>query len=351
MNNNKINIYKQARLAYLLSSCHILSNIIFVNIIKQYQGQNLVAIRSNFKVYLNFKNNNTVFTMNRLSCKFLDLTKYEFIKLFCPHIKEGHDHNRHNCTIWHIKELITQFKNHKYIMIPATIDYGIPDTMNHQAMLIIDMQDKIFMFYEPYGKYSKFNMSYDNAVLNLFKENIGNEFKYTTYHKYYNLDQGIQTILLEQNNAKPNFKRDLENITKNKIHLYKNYLVDPVDKTIECMNVIENAEKNIISDNETYKKALELYYNYNSKTCVSITLVEMNNFLSIASKNNSNVSKSILDISKSILYTYNTTNEKLMQEIYDLTIKFAKYNKLDKFLNNTTIDPKFICDQFFIHKK
>jgi hypothetical protein len=338
--DNKINIYKQARLAYLLSSCRKLFHAIFKKIIEQYQGENLVAIRSNFDVYLTFENNSKSFTVSRLACKFLNLTENETIRVFSPYIKKGHDHNRHNCTIWHIKALIDRFKNHKYIMVPVSINYNISGAMGHQSMIIINIQDKIFMFYEPYGKYSKFDMDYKDAVLDLFKSSIGGEFAYTTYHEYYKLERGIQTILLDKNNAKPNFELDLANIKKGIKNVgHESYLKDSVDKTIECMNLIHNAELDIFNDNETYKKALELYYNYNSKTCVSITLVEMNNFLDTVSKNTFDTSKSYFD-------TY--TNEKLMQEIYDLTIKFTNSKKIDVYLTDTTCDSQFICNKIFI---
>ena len=200
---NKIEDSKtaKAKLAYLLSSCHLLPSLLFKNLINKFAKTQIVATRHYFNVFIKFKKHEKSYLIDSIEYDFIgqydDLINIIFTKFVSDNLKPIPYINIRNLVssnyknsllcLLNIKALIKYFSNnYNYLFIPIIINYGTASYINHQTALIINLKEKIFLFYEPYGKYSKFGLSYINTM-RIFCNNIDNTYNYDTYHNYFNL--------------------------------------------------------------------------------------------------------------------------------------------------------------------
>lgn len=183
-----------------------------------------------------------------------------------------------------IPHMITTFQHYKWICIPMTIDFGQDTGIVHQTMLIINPALRFIVFYEPYGTYIKYGRDYSKCILEWAKKDAPLGFEVTTFHAKFNIAKGIQQQILEANNKKADeFKKEMDAL----LELLKDTPIldtilhdiatdtNPVrntDYTVDTFVFMEYLWK---KDTKLSKKALELYAKYNSKTCVSITFVEI----------------------------------------------------------------------------
>lgn len=227
-----------------------------------------------------------------------------------PKLEKNYD--RH---LYPLANLINMYADkYRYLFVPCTLDYSQDVGLVHQCAIIVDLQDGEFIFYEPYGTYIKYNHNYAhpmrqyfeiyaNCLPARFKTNYqGAAVKSRTFHERHSIyDGGIQQIILNFNNAaaadfeksraalfSDEFQRefaDLYRQIKNQISLDTNP-VNQTDNTIDVLTIMEQFEKYTPAEEKKeeyekfWQKALGLYHDYNSKTCVSISLVELNLFFS-----------------------------------------------------------------------
>ena len=189
---------------------------------------------------------------------------------------------------------------YQYLFLPVIVDYSIDVGLVHQCAIIVDLHNGVFLFYEPYGQYVKYGAEYYSAVkefLNLYKLPSkyylsSGELNYHTWHEYFDLPRGIQIILLKMHNEKKNqYEQDkaifLQHVLEqnsaehakliSRIAIDKNLPVHMDDYTFDTLNILDFFTKYQVS-NKLEADALYIYYKYNSKTCVTITITELDYF-------------------------------------------------------------------------
>jgi hypothetical protein len=388
-----------AKLAYLLSTCHKLNNGLMKVMIQQYEKSKTVATRHYFVFNIFFYEpyNDTNFAVSRVNLEFFNNTDYiivEALQYYNDSILLEHEMKllynnliENNITldayqlvsIYSIATLIKIYKcqGFKYIFIPVIINYGRSNALLHQTGIIIDIADKPginsnnqlhFIYYEPYGLYTKYDKSYKEAVGKLFQcfnGFMGCKMDYTTYHDLLGLKHGIQKILVDKNNLRESkFIEDYNNT----ISLLKKEFpdinfennnedpsaMDTKDKTVKIMNLLFNMDyfnidtlsqdkKNIYFD--ALNTILTYYCGYNSKTCVSITITELNKFFRFSQESNHNlqtIKQNITEMYKS--YDIPIPNTVLMTDIYSLLDLF-RYKEKIKELIGSKDRPNKICQK------
>lgn len=374
-----------AKLTYLLSTCNKVSTAFYNKLFDQYKLNkqiptiNSVAYRKNFllfltlgesipekyniaELYFTFLENeylSNIVIQN--SNRNLDHEEYKYIQ------NELSIRNINNTDVMlsmcAIASMIKTYSiSYSYIMIPIILNYGRDDNFVHQTMLIVDFTGKI-MFYEPYGKYTKYNMDYSKCVCDLFsifsiffsyhRDSYNHYTICDTYHKVYNLDRGIQDIIMQINNNKVDeFKMRYDELIKKiqtdfpDMDYNKNNISISDDKTIHIvrlMSVLNNY--NDYSDkknefNHIYEEAMKMYCSMNSKTCVTITLVEINYFLGIPKKDQEKKIKELYN-------SFNVTNPNnvLMDKLSNLLNIFDKNEKTNILqIIKTNTKTNHICE-------
>jgi hypothetical protein len=266
-------------------------------------------------------------------------------------------------SLYSIATLIKIYKIHgfKYIFIPVIIDYGRGGDIQHQTALIIDISTDQYkmIFYEPYGMYTKYGHSYKNAIKDLLQCFTGfvgfdNIVPYTTYHDMLDITKknggGLQNIILTANNNKSVlFNFNCGNIIKELIKEFDidlSYIVTESelsdDKTICILDILHAIDNINISNFTSEKKSiyykilndiLTTYGVFNSKTCVTITIVELNKFFMFSQESNNNIPLIKSKIRNMYdLYKTQNPNSVLMNEIYELANVFKHSNNIINLL-------------------
>ena len=305
----------------LLSNCTRLQDVMFMAMVKVFEKKNIVCSKYFYSIYFHMEKDEStnIYNLRGADTYFLQectaatnkILDDAIISLNTTHIpqkyisssnkdKINEEYNRS------ILALIYMYKKtpYKYLFIPTTVEYSINANMVHQTAIIVDLIKNKIIFYEPYGVYKKYSASYKDIVkihLNTMKLPdefyTNNQLNYTTWHELYGLDQGIQQILLEEHNLlKNNFDNDkkifMDELKTSMPNLYdllnrhleadKNNPVHKDDYTFDTLEFVDIFSKSISYIPQEYAKysaleykALTLYYKYNSKTCVTITLAEL----------------------------------------------------------------------------
>ena len=178
--------------------------------------------------------------------------------------------------------------------------------------------------------------------------------KYITYHDLLGHKQGIQAILIENNNKNAadydaNYNNIVETLSREfpKVKFISdkiNNSKDLTDKTLSILDLLFNVDNFNIDELSEEKKhiyynvlenVIEQYYCYNSKTCVSITIVEMNKFFSYIENgyNIDEISKKIGDMYTEY-YDKKFPNQILMKDIYKMLDLFRDTLKIQNIIDN-----------------
>ena len=420
---------QNSKIAFLLSSCEKFSKKFYKYILKPYEKNKIVATIHNFSLFVKFnsikEDEETAFSIKNTDYIFYN-TKLDKKNIYSEwlQLKNNESLSKKEITLIYdklklldihldvyqfipmltIATLIKRYKNvYKYLFIPVVIDYNIKNlNIYHQAGLIIDFSGKI-LFYEPYGKYEKFNKSYKKCTTDLFSiyssfildsslldQNIM-ELTCITFHDYIYLNNiennkgGIQNYIRTANNKQSDYERDynllIDNIrniknsynkklNNDEVNVLEELILNPLEQNLGEDNTIKSVVllsilNNINTKNKTddfieefqniYTKALLLYYNYNSQTCVTITIYELNEFFNIHSTNINKSAFEIEKMQKNIIHEiYNKfsnspePNHLLLSEISNLVniyeSNLGNYN-IKKILknNNPNVD---VCNKF-----
>jgi len=386
----KSNLLLNAKLAYLLSSCHKFTDSFMTMMTKQFEEGHTLATRHYFNLVIKLKEP----TNGKYNNKFaIDQVEYEFagtndivigtalqafntqklsweISELCSNLNNQGISLTYNqlISLLTIAAVVKYYKYHKYkySFFPITLDYG-RGKMLHQTALIIDYKGR-FIYYEPYGKYMKYDKSYAECVCDLFGAFATlqlfetNEFESLTYHKFLNLSDGIQNIIRTKNNALSKyFEESYKNITEEIGKLMPQYnvnnkkTIDATDLTIKVidllsfMNYISDNAANLSSDDftkfmELMNKSIELYHNYNSKTCVTITLIEMNEFFKASIQNDTGISETIKNLYGE--FDIEKPNSVLMGKLNALLTVFHNHAEISEIINEN-YNTDTMCNRFF----
>jgi hypothetical protein len=304
------------RMGYEFSTCSAGSEILFKKIVQAFgEPTQTGATRYGFDIFIDLNIDNNKFTLENVYYKFLRRDNNPILQYTLENAPIGltiEEKDILNNSIYEnlpdsntdiyiaMLSLADMFKvylssdKYKMVMLSTIISYGRDITMSHQCgILALGAPHNMFLFYEPYGMYEKYGLSYKSCLdklMSVFMElPIFSKYKYSTYHDYFGLPKGIQKLMLEYGDA--NEKEYLE-----KFKIIKKELVDkglaPIgkwqyednknDKTFSVCNLMDYAS----SKPEFISKSAALYFKYNAKTCVSIFLVETAKLFIIASEKN-----------------------------------------------------------------
>ena len=341
---------QNSKIAFLLSSCIRFSHKFYKHTIKKHEKNKIVGTLHNFDLCIRFnkfeEGDKSDFSVRDTDFYFYDihpgdtkgifsewlqmknnkfLSESEIRSVWDKLVSKNINLNAYQfIPILTIATLIKMYKNiYKYLFVPVIINYGVEgNNIRHQSALIIDFSGKI-LFYEPYGRYSKFNKSYAKCLTNLFsiyESFIGDATTTDTYHNYiYSPNPnncGIQNFIFSRNNDELSTFSNKYNKLVDDMHklvntydiknTYMNDLLSDIknnlivdleknnDKTLIIVYILSKLS-NVDLDSpdlqnigfldqfkEIYNNALCMYYNYNSQTCVTITIYELNEFFKIA---------------------------------------------------------------------
>lgn len=400
-------ITSSAKLAYLLSTCHDFADKFFIRVIKKHESNYVACAKYyySFWVVLKAPQDSSPFSLNRVFDMFFNTTNSNMIQVL-EHMNEIQPitieqkneiqsnfskltNHEGNCSITPINLILMYAANannknkYKYLFIPTILDYGVDVGLVHQCCILIDLQNGIILFFDPYASYSKYNHDYSYPIKQYFelftsilppqfKDDQGN-IKYYTYHEYFNLSNGIQNIILQKNNSKGvefniKFNKLIDDIRSAKfktpgIQLDEKILnniksdtnpVNKTDETVRIMNTLEVIENyhsdndHIMDDdrinfNKIWEGFIELYHFYNSKTCVSITLVEIDFIFNNADLSKNDLEKKIKEL-YNIFETSDIPNTILMKKISDLVDNvFDDAIKVKEQINSTN-NTQDICN-------
>jgi hypothetical protein len=260
------------RFAYLLASCHDINNAAFF----QYMPDNTFVLNG-FNIYIGIELNGKQFVLDTLR------SVYSFGDVHSVlNINKSADPAEDIQQIIGIVYQIAKHKGKTGIVVPITLNYGGP--INHQCAIIIT--NKNFMFYEPYGAYKKYGVSYKGVISDTMSKFIptGKKYEFAFYHdKYMPLQEGLQTKATSQNRiVSKKVKQDI----------LDNYgdLLDEIpewDIPSEYEELLPNGEPVdgcffIFSLPNKLRGIPEVYKYFSercSKICVSITVLELALFL------------------------------------------------------------------------
>ena len=393
-----------AKLAYLLCTCSKFNDAFMAAMSKQYEICKTVATRHYFTLCITLGENNPgTFNIASVDFKFANssnktladvlqmhnnkLLSWEMQTIYENLQKQNINLDTHQLIgVYTIASLIKYYRNagFKYVFIPIIINYGRGGGILHQAALIIDF-DGIFLFYEPYGKYTKYEKSYAEAVCqffhifdncDLFKKSqailqsnpkLQNYNQCDTYHSFLGLDDtnGIQTIIMDINNSRFKtfdiiynqlIKEIKETFPTYKLEPYDDAEQDKKDHTYKILRLLSNIDESYIDKspnispddkikyNTLFNRVLECYCCYNSKTCVTITLVELNEFfkhssrLNIPNKSNINNIEPIRDIINNLHSEFKVANPNavLMRKLNNLMNVFQNSDDIIDIVHNST---------------
>ena len=397
------NNQESAKLVMLLSSCFKVSEGVIKVMTEQYVKSKTLATRHYFVFYINFfePSSDSNFDIENVYNTFLNtddkvlldalqyhnnsiLNSAEMSNICNNLIKANIKLSEYQkISVYSIATLIklhrkkyfskieTETIHTRYIFIPVIINYGRDNRLLHQTALIIDISQEHlkFIYYEPYGLYKKYDKSYKTAVKKLFEcfnGFMGDKIIYTTYHDMLDLTNlGIQQIIMDANNARSgDFELQLsklikelntefpnENFTGNNNNPEAN---DESDKTLKVLDTLFKLDRFNIDNLSDEKKniyfrclntILKQYCCFNSKTCVSITIVELNKFFQCSQEFHHNLS-TIKEKMKEYNTQYKnneTPNNILMEEIYKM-IDLFKHSKKIKEIIGEQEQVYVICD-------
>lgn len=380
--DTKENIYNNAKLAYLLASCHQFTDSFMVALTKQYN--NTVATRYYFTFNINLYEPKTSneFAVKDVSFEFdssdnpvlaaaiqsynNEILSYEMPEINNNLLKQNIILDIQQLVgVYTIAALIKYYTSHgfPYTFVPIILNYGRNTNLVHQTALIIDNNTSTCMYYEPYGKYEKYNKSYKDAVckfftifdeLNLF--GTSEPMKSVTYHEFFGFNEGIQNIILNQNNKyadefKQSYQESLGKLSQAfPTHNFNNLIYNITqthdnDKNIKILAILAYVE-NMTIDNldntqtkiydEVLKEVLEQFYLYNAKTCVTITLIEMNELFKYTYNNPEQ--KTAYDAKQHLEHFYDEfkidrPNVVLLDKLYELLSVFKTINVIQTIIH------------------
>lgn len=383
---------QSAKLAYLLASCHKFNDSFMIAMVNQY----FVAMRKYFTFYVTLYEPNAIDKQTQFAVKDVyfkfdgsddtilktaiqqynnEVLDCEMTTIYNNLMKQSIDLDIYQLIgVYAIASLIKSYSGReKYSFVPIIIDYGRVSNMVHQTALIVDHERQTFIFYEPYGAYEKYGKSYRNCMQRFFTIfndcglfSIKGIEKSVIYHDLFNQTKGIQSIILEKNNLyadefNASYQKTLVKLSANfpeyGLAARKSAIGDK-DKNIKILDLMFHVERlgDIHMTNE--KKALyntllyeilEQFYLYNAKTCVSITLIEMNEFFANnASKSfNDNTQENIERIN--VLYAefdIDRPNKVLMQKIHNMVSIFSHSQYIRDTIDNN-MQSFAICKTLF----
>lgn len=364
--------YIKGRMGYEWSTCSRGSEALFRKIVQKYGEPNkIAATRYGFELFVYFEKDtesSKTFRLDNVGSSFLrdddssllsqvieDDSDYAPIKEYCS--KNGF----HYLSLASVVDLFDVFVLsgiYQSVVVSLIISYGADVKMLHQAGLIcLGSPHNKILLYEPYGMYKKFGAEYITPVRSIIAEILKihkfSEFTFDTYHSYFSIPKGIQNLMLEYNERNrekflPKYKEikcRLLGSSEEKVSSHVNAVDeiwdhenDEVDKAFEVVTLMKKAD-----GTQEVNNAARLYYQYSAKTCVSIFLVEMTNFM-IFIKSGNTLSHIQISLSSWYREFVNEPTPAILDKLYDLIVEMYGDKSEQIFEQFSELSSKKICE-------
>lgn len=296
---------KMTKLVKLLTNCNRMQELMFMRLIKKYEIKKIVCTKYFYDINLKFNKSGEKYILNSVDISFIHKAALEHMNTQLS-IPVGRPDIAAKLNLYEpfyssFNVIIHMYVNsgYKYLFFPVIVDYSVDTGLVHQCALLIDLQQGIFLFYEPYGIYKKYDAEYISPIrefLELYRfpdKFYQPNLKLFTWHEYFGLATGVQSILLRAHNSKhQEFKQDCntlftqvlnKNPTKHSeltsaVNRNAKLPVNNDDYTYATLDILDYYNRNPDVDEHQCNYALYIYYKYNSKTCVTLTLTELDYF-------------------------------------------------------------------------
>jgi hypothetical protein len=289
-----------AKLVFLLSTCHKLSDELFIRMIQMHESTKIACMKYYYDLEFTLRLTDSTYSQFdtvRVEESFLTDSNLSDNECAAILAELGPD-----ATLVNLINIFSAAE-YKYLFIPCTVDYGMDVGLIHQCGILIDLKAGLFLFYEPYGRYTyrQYTANYADSIheyLDLFRGVLPDRFvenkraRFTTFHKYYGLSTGIQSIILEKNNTRGDeYDAKLaEAMTKLEDRGYKTERqaieseikndknpVNKTDRSIKILDILTMLSRYYPTfPDDIWYDLIELSHTYNAKSCVSITMIELN---------------------------------------------------------------------------
>ncbi len=345
--------FDAAKLTSALAFCGRVQDSAITSFVQKHESGRVLCAKYFYTIHLSLQRKDVKYELRSVDIAFLDNSRVAtpFAKRILkslgtiPLPDRAKKYGMVNPEYSSVFSIVHMFKEsgYHYLFIPIVIDYNIDTGLVHQCALIINLHQWVFLFYEPYGVYSKYSADYSGVVndfLNLY--DWPQSYTYSTWHQYFNLPTGIQSIMLRcHNNMRAEYDTDIAKYMANlqatnpdkyaelvkTLSSKKNLPVHKDDYTFDTLDIVHQYMSQQRGGCEV--EAFYLYYKYNSKTCVTITIVELDYFFSI-------VANMELDAQKSNLKAFYAEFEaRLNDKLFEQLLKFIDqcYTRLSRSLH------------------
>ncbi len=185
------------------------------------------------------------------------------------------------------------------------VSYNYSLKFNHQGLCMFLPASNKVLFYEPYGTYKKYNISYVH-VLEAVAKQLFPKATFEVFHRAINrFDEGLQIQIVSNNASNQEAFFAKYNAVKDKFRRLfgKEFVPDPRDPDDPdiAIGVLDLVSKTLIESRAKWPRttamsdgelqmftdllasAYTIYGEHCAKTCVTITLVELYHFLAVFS--------------------------------------------------------------------
>lgn len=300
-----MDVVKVAKIVESLSTCPRLQDLMFLAFIKKHEKNKTVCSKYFYDICLHMHKNDNVYKLDHADINFLEnsiIPNYMIDDILLNFNQSAGLTQTYQALHFSFLALIVMYSNsaYKYLFVPIITDYSVDSSLVHQCGLVVDLHNGLFLFYEPYGVYQKYDATYVSGMAEFLQQYqfpdkfySNGQLNLDTWHNYFGLSTGIQTILLHAHNAisqefendKIKYMDELKVMSPthytqiaDRLERGKNRPVHKDDLTFDTMEIAGYFGNHLPLNDVVEINALQLYYKYNSKTCVTITITELDYF-------------------------------------------------------------------------
>lgn len=355
----KSHYFDAAKLASALAFCGRVQDAAIVSLVQKHEPGRVLSSKYFYTIHIGLHKRGDRYELGEVDMAFLDnanvsleYTRKALTQLGTINVPDSAKSHRlanpEYSSFFFIVQMYKVAKYH-YVFFPIVVDYNVDVGIVHQCALIVDLHQDLFLFYEPYGVYSKYSAEYSGAVRDFLQLYKWPKFEYKTWHQHFGMSTGIQSILLRKHNDmkaeyvadKDNYMAKLKVVGSPRDELARSLAKKsgmPVHADDYTFDTLDIAYQYMRRSDEYDVDAFYLYYKYNSKTCVTITIIELDYFFS------SLVDMDVEQQKHHLLDFYAEFEARLNAQLFDQLIKFARhFGRSSKLFSSINMPLQEIC--------
>ncbi len=290
-------MYDIAKYSYYIATCHRSASYFFAKLVKRFEKDKVFAMRYGYEIWIQLtpsKQYNTL-DLSEISVHHDNIDRFNYMKIDKVHqlsIRNRYHKHKNLHHVESIAHIILHYldSGYKYVIFPMTIDYGMNLSYVHQGCILVDLVNKEFIFYEPYGLYSKLGRSYRHAlshVANIFVDVLPRQYSTDTVGTSSRASSGTSSrassgIFSRESSrahriAKVRFWHEAKLGVQEHIRVFNNaHSNELLEQLPSCVvSTDDDLTECVFGAFRNDSKYISLFYRYSSKLCVTITLVEL----------------------------------------------------------------------------